>query len=273
MKSKNYEDFVEKFKPKKTTDDCYTPPLVYEAISDWVAKEYNLDKSTFCRPFYPGGDYENYDYSGKIVVDNPPFSLLAKILDFYTRNKIKCFLFAPTLTIFSNKRSYNYTTILCGISITYENGAVVNTSFITNLDDPALQIRTAPTLYKVVKLADNKTLAAIKKQLPKYFYPDNVITSAKLYPFAKYGIDIKIKKSQCHFIRALESQKAKKRLFLALVFLISDSVKAELQKAELQKAELQKAEATETNNWELSSEELLIIKSLGQGGENNAEGD
>lgn len=26
MKSKSYEEFVEKFKPKKTTDDCYTPP-------------------------------------------------------------------------------------------------------------------------------------------------------------------------------------------------------------------------------------------------------
>lgn len=25
MKSKNYEEFVDKFKPKKTTDDCYTP--------------------------------------------------------------------------------------------------------------------------------------------------------------------------------------------------------------------------------------------------------
>lgn len=198
-----------------------------------------------------------------------PFSLLAKILDFYTRNKIKCFLFAPTLTVFSNisnKRSCNYTVILCGISITYENDAVVNTSFITNLDDPDLQIRTAPTLYKAVKFADNKTLAAIKKQLPKYSYPDSVITSAKLYPFAKYGIDIKIKKSQCHFIRALESQRAKKKVIFGAGFLISDSVKAELQKAELQKAE-----ATETNNWELSSEELLIIKSLRQGGENDAE--
>ena len=26
MKSKTYEEFVEKFKPKLTTDDCYTPP-------------------------------------------------------------------------------------------------------------------------------------------------------------------------------------------------------------------------------------------------------
>lgn len=24
--SDDYESFVEKFKPKKTTDDCYTPP-------------------------------------------------------------------------------------------------------------------------------------------------------------------------------------------------------------------------------------------------------
>lgn len=27
MKSKTYEEFVEKFKPKKTTDDCMTPSL------------------------------------------------------------------------------------------------------------------------------------------------------------------------------------------------------------------------------------------------------
>ena len=26
MKNESYEEYVEKFKPKKTTDDCYTPP-------------------------------------------------------------------------------------------------------------------------------------------------------------------------------------------------------------------------------------------------------
>lgn len=51
MKSKIYEDFVEKFKSKKTTDDCYTPPKVYGVILDWVCKEYNIDKSKVCRPF------------------------------------------------------------------------------------------------------------------------------------------------------------------------------------------------------------------------------
>ena len=25
-KNQNYDEFIEKFKPRKTTDDCYTPP-------------------------------------------------------------------------------------------------------------------------------------------------------------------------------------------------------------------------------------------------------
>ena len=61
MKSKTYEEFVEKFKPKKTTDDCYTPPLVYEAVKDWACAEYDIDPENIVRPFWPGGDYEKFD--------------------------------------------------------------------------------------------------------------------------------------------------------------------------------------------------------------------
>lgn len=32
----DYEGFTEKFKPKKTTDDCYTPREVYETVLSWV---------------------------------------------------------------------------------------------------------------------------------------------------------------------------------------------------------------------------------------------
>ena len=71
-----YKAFVEKFKPKKTTDDCYTPERVYEAVAAWVAARYGVDRSRFVRPFWPGGDYESYPYkAGDVVVDNPPFSL------------------------------------------------------------------------------------------------------------------------------------------------------------------------------------------------------
>lgn len=40
-KPKTYKEFVDKFKPKKTTDDCYTPQIVYEAVKGWAVKEQN----------------------------------------------------------------------------------------------------------------------------------------------------------------------------------------------------------------------------------------
>ena len=32
----DYGGFVEKFKPKRTADDCYTPPEVYAVVLDYV---------------------------------------------------------------------------------------------------------------------------------------------------------------------------------------------------------------------------------------------
>lgn len=31
-----YQEFLKKFELKKTTDDCYTPPKVYDAVAKWV---------------------------------------------------------------------------------------------------------------------------------------------------------------------------------------------------------------------------------------------
>ena len=105
MKNVNYEEFVEKFKPKKTTDDCYTPPIVYDAVLDWVRKNIIGDRPVV-RPFYPGGDYKNYDYpEGSVVVDNPPFSIFAKICDFYVARSIPFFLFAPGMTTAIDRKS------------------------------------------------------------------------------------------------------------------------------------------------------------------------
>lgn len=53
-----YAAFVEKFKPKKTTDECYTPDNVYAAVHDWAVKGYGLERARIIRPFYPGGDYK-----------------------------------------------------------------------------------------------------------------------------------------------------------------------------------------------------------------------
>lgn len=139
---------MEKFKPKRTTDDCFTPHPVYDAVATWVEKEYGVNRERFVRPFYPGGDYENYPYlEGDIVVDNPPFSILSKITAFYDREGRKYFLFAPGLTLLGSAR--RACAICTDAQITYENGAVVNTSFVTNLD--GARVRSAPDLHESIK--------------------------------------------------------------------------------------------------------------------------
>ncbi len=87
VKSERYEDFIAKFdnNRRKNTDDCYTPEPIYRAVLDWTVKRYDLGEDVrIIRPFYPGGDYKNEDYSGDcIVVDNPPFSILKSICEWY----------------------------------------------------------------------------------------------------------------------------------------------------------------------------------------------
>ena len=53
-----YNEFVDKFKPKHTTDDCFTPEPVYEAVKKWVSDNYHHE-GAIVRPFYPGGDYKS----------------------------------------------------------------------------------------------------------------------------------------------------------------------------------------------------------------------
>ena len=168
-KSNTYEEFVEKFKPKKTTDDCYTPPEVYEAVLKWVEANSRVafDRSQVLRPFKPGGDYESEDYRGRVVIDNPPFSILSKIVNFYLGRGVKFFLFAPALTLLSGRvkpGSVTYVANFC--NITYENGAVIKTCFVTNMMGSEFVV-IDPALNDAVKEAQKSD--AVK--LPKYSYP------------------------------------------------------------------------------------------------------
>ena len=258
MKNETYEEFVDKFKPKKTTDDCYTPEIVYKAISDWVSNEYDLNACDFVRPFYPGGDYEHFDYENKIVVDNPPFSILSKIIDFYLANNVKFLLFAPALTLF-NCGGRNVTLMPVNVDITYENGAIVNTSFITNLENPDIQIYASKTLYDAVKTANNINVKSTTKQLPKYQYPNNVVTASRINKISKYT-DVKIPRSQLHFVSKLDGQKKYKKAIYGYGFLCSDKIEQEI-KAEEIKAEEMGFEKS-TFYWQLSDREKEIIKNL-----------
>jgi hypothetical protein len=65
----DYDAFVAKFDKNapKTTDDCYTPQPVYEAVVNWVKERVDLEGRCILRPFYPGGDYEREEYPENCV--------------------------------------------------------------------------------------------------------------------------------------------------------------------------------------------------------------
>ena len=258
-----YDSFVAKFKPKKTTDDCYTPPLVYAAIRDWVCKRYDIDPACIVRPFYPGGDFVNYDYpEGCLVLDNPPFSILSEICKFYLSKDIPYFLFAPSLTAFgSSSVVLKMNHIVCDADITYENGAVVRTAFITNLDKDIVA-ETAPDLREAIADAMRKIKSETTRTLPKYDYPMHVLTAAMLQKYARYGVAMTVRRSDCTAIGALDSQKAKKKSIFGGGLLLSERAAAERAAAERAAAE-----RAATHTWDLSARELQIIQNFGESGD------
>ena len=249
--------------------------MVYDAVAEWVADEYGIDRSKFVRPFYPGGDYEAEEYpEGCAVVDNPPFSLLIQIVRFYLGRKIPFFLFAPTLTLFSG-RDLDVCYIAADCGITYENGAKVSTSFITNLDNENM-VRTAPLLCEAVKEADKANRDGLAKPVNlRYKYPPHVITAAMVACWCSLGVDFRVPKGHACQIGALDAQREHGKAIYGSGFLLSDAAKAEADKA---KAEADKAKALDAAKalggglliekdgsivWPLSERELAIVQSLG----------
>ena len=189
-KNETYEEFVNKFKPKLTTDDCYTPPKIYQVVLDWVKKYYGVNERII-RPFNPNDDYKKYDYSDAVVVDNPPFSILSEIIDYYLDNNIKFFLFAPGMTCFNYLAKNRKVCILpIKAPITYENGARIPTSFITNLENNAININSE--LYKLIENCYNY------KSRRKLKHSCDYICIGNCGKLAKQGVDFKIKSFKEH---------------------------------------------------------------------------
>lgn len=249
----DYDAFVNKFEPKKTTDDCYTPEPVYAAVLKWVSEQVDIAGCNVVRPFYPGGDYENYDYrADDVVIDNPPFSILTKIVQFYIARGIRFFLFAPHLTLF-NIRAVA-TKIVCFADIIYANKANVKTDFISNLFGD-VEIMTASELKRRIESVNKK----LTKTLPKYRYPDNVVTSTAFEGMLRAGIDMKIPRSATLHISALQSQIVVKKCIFGGGYLVSDAVARELSAK-------QEAAKQEVVVWELSEQERLVIQELNNNG-------
>ena len=255
-----YNEFLDKFEQPKTTDDCYTPDNIYEVVADFVADRYGKSADNFVRPFYPGGDYQAQRYKPTdVVVDNPPFSILAEIVDFYIENGVSFFLFAPALAALNYCKRDTVAAICLNASITYENGASVTTNFITNMEPPEIIAYTDPDFMGKIEETNDINEKAMRKSLPKYDYPYEVLTAAKMGWLAKYGQKLTYTRQEAIFIRALDAQKEQGVGIYGGALLLSERAAAERAAAE--RAAAERAAATV---WKLSDRELEIVKGLGE---------
>lgn len=219
----DYDGFLDKFKTKKTTDDCYTPPAVYDAVLRFVdTRVQSLQGLKVVRPFYPGGDYEEFTYpDNAVVVDNPPFSLLSRILRFYSIHKMPFFLFGPSLTLFS-AMDCDLTYIITDADIVYANGAKVNTGFITNMVKD-LRVWVCPELREMIKAAQ----VSEPKTKRRFIYPDHLITAAVLNKLANHGVEFKVRKDESKSVKNCDDAKRHGRALFGGGFLISERAAAE----------------------------------------------
>ncbi len=261
-----YDAFTAKFEPKKTTDDCYTPPEVYAVIRDWACQRWDIDPASIVRPFYPGGDYESFGYpDGCTVLDNPPFSILSKICTFYLDRGVPFFLFAPSLTCFDAGRNnvMRMNHVICDCNIAYENGAVVRTSFVTSYGGDIVA-QTAPDLTKQVNAVCDRLRHRQTWELPKYSYPDHIVTAALLQRYSKYGVEWAIHRDDCTPIHAMDAQRPEKKRIYGSGLLLSERAAVERAAADRAAAERATAERAAATKWPLSEREKAIVRTLGK---------
>lgn len=220
-----YQQFVDKFKPKLTTDDCYTPNAVFEAVEKWVRKEYKLGNIENIRPFKPEGDYQSESYEGKVVIDNPPFSILSEIVRWYTDKGVKFFLFAPCLTTFGIALDCQTTKIITGVNIVYENGAKVLTNFVTNMASSNVLVKVAGTLRQRIEEAQPKESA----ELERYNRPKNLKVGTDLVYVAKLGHDWELTNEDCQIVKNADGLKDVGKGLYGGGLIVSDEVAEKLQ--------------------------------------------
>lgn len=196
IETEEYKRFTDKFKANKThvktTDDCYTLEEVYEVVFSHCVETYGIDPEKVVRPFYPGGDYKKHDYSGgKVVIDNPPFSISSEIIDFYLENKIPFFLFANGKTIYrlSNK---DVRIVVIWKTVIFNNGASVCIGFVTNLNESGIEYNS--NLGKEIERVRGEKRK--KRTLRKY--PENILCLGNYHSKLK-GKDLFIPKKNLTF--------------------------------------------------------------------------
>lgn len=197
---RDYESYIAKFQDgEKTSDDTFTPKDVYEAVLRYVGETCDLSDKVILRPFYPGGDYENAEYpENGVVIDNPPFSILKKIIVFYTSRHIPFFLFGPGLMMgdYCNFCSV----IVVSEQITFENGAKIHCNFASNMFGDIV-VATAPRLDEYFRNCPSQIQ---KAPIAKIGYPDHVLSIGQMQQICKGGVEFSVRRNECEIIKRLD---------------------------------------------------------------------
>ena len=267
----SYNEFVDKFKPRHTSDDTHTPPNVYEAVLSWCVSRYGIDRAKVVRPFFPGGDYAHAEYPADcMVVDNPPFSILSQIIRFYLGRKIPFFLFAPSLTCLGYARHPGCAAIFSNSDITFDNGAVVRCAFLTSLEGPDVLAVSAPDLGDAIAVAEKENRKTIKKHVTPLALPTELITGVRMQHLASHHTPFTVRRSEAVFVRKLDGYPGG---VYGGGFLLApraaaeraaaERAAAERAAAERAAAERAAAERAAAHKVELSPRERAICNSLG----------
>lgn len=119
---------------------------IRNCVKNHVLSTYSstLSGYTAIEPFYNGNDYTAIDYTNKVVVDEPPFSQIMDILNYYRTNRVYFFLYIPALCDITALTRHNRTLIDTGATLIKQNDATTFTSFITNLEPSNVKLKTYP---------------------------------------------------------------------------------------------------------------------------------
>ena len=127
---------------KHTGDEYYTQENDFQWFLVFFENVFQVDTSNIIRPFWPGGDYEQEDYTDKIVMDNPPFSKQKEIIRFYMEKDIPFVLWcdgnAGGLTKYIQEQGRNGLSVIYTRSrFTFKNGKATRCCFVSNMIKPA----------------------------------------------------------------------------------------------------------------------------------------
>ncbi len=266
--SPEYEAFVAKFKAMKTSDDTFTPENVYATVRDWAVRRYSIAPGTpIVRPFWPEGDYTKADYpDGCVVIDNPPFSILAKIVAWYNTKGIRFFLFAPAMTSLALCRDGLTAFIATQNTITFANGGKVSTSFVTNMEQADVLATTASDLHDALDAVNTENEKKSKKHVTPLKLPNELVTASRIGYLSVHHTPYTVRRSDAVFVRKLDNLPGG---VYGAGFLLSpraaaERAAAERAAAERAAAERAAAERAAAHVINLSAREIDLIKRIGK---------